>query len=591
MQQSPSNSQMSIGTPDYPGCAAWFQRSKDLPEPEWGGKARDRGTAIHAALAFLVSAESTQETCLEDLKMFPPAYEALTAEDANLAGIPAGYPTPMPEADLAVVVKMFKAFKATFPQFSMAATEIKLDLSTMGFKPSGRENEWQVDVLAATPDGLNILVVDWKTGSTEPEPPAINSQLKIYGTKQAELNEVRTVTLALIGGEWSTPVLQHTFQRDELRAWWANTARPAIEEAEKGGPARPNGKLCRFCRARQTCAEYAQKQSGNAFAKAESEEELNIDFARLIAIDPEQVKMPDELVAFTVKPPVLISQGLRARIQELKSKIEAFQVTDADSNAVMDAMAGRANFMLKSLEKRRKAANEPAASFKAAVDANAKEGSEPLKQIYDLACKKLKDFHDAEMSRLKREKEEAEARAAADRKALEDAKRKADEQAQEAARLKAEADALAKKAAEDAQAALQAAQATNDALAIQAAQKADNDAKEAALKADQAAREQDLAQRETRVLAAQAALNLVSTGPVTPPPALPMMAPASKRSTKMAVKKKFEVTKLDEVPEMYITREVNTRLLQAAIDTGTIGLGDYPWGRVYEDSQVSAKGR
>ena len=172
----------------------------------------------------------------------------------------------------------------------------------------------------------------------------------------------------------------------------------------------------------------------------------------------------------------------------LRERIAGMTAHDQASADALGQASREARKLKALINKNREDIKAPVLKLERAIDAMAKQGTEPLEQAAADADAKVKAWNDQELARVKREREEQERRAReaqAKREAAEKAEREAQERANKAireaqeaeeratalktkaARQKAEAEAQAKAAlAAQAQAEVQQAQAQADAATV-----------------------------------------------------------------------------------------------------------------------------
>ncbi len=121
------------------------------------------------------------------------------------------------------------------------------------------------DLSAATEDGLQIIIADYKTGRIPVSPDSI--QMRYYAlpllAKYPNAAEVVTIIIQPTVFENGSYIRKHTYSRSEMEAF-ADERRAFLKESYLGvNPPRQTGDHCTYCPAQIKCREYGDMIFGN----------------------------------------------------------------------------------------------------------------------------------------------------------------------------------------------------------------------------------------------------------------------------------------------------------------------------------------
>lgn len=252
-----------------------------LPEPP--SPAAARGTLVHAVLERLFDVPAPDRTVEHARTLIGPQWEALVADEPELAALVAEGPDGMQQwiADAAVLVQRWFALEDP-TRLEPAERELYVEAQVEGLTLRG-----YVDRLDVAPTG-EVRVVDYKTGRSPSQLFEAKAlfQMKFYALVIWRTRGVvpRMLQLVYLGN--SEIVRYEPEERDllaterKVQALWA-----AIERAATEGDWRPSpSRLCDWCSFRDLCPAHG----GTPPPLPEHARELAIDPRRSGAMtDPE----------------------------------------------------------------------------------------------------------------------------------------------------------------------------------------------------------------------------------------------------------------------------------------------------------------
>lgn len=111
------------------------------------------------------------------------------------------------------------------------------------------------DYIATSPSGKSALIVDFKTGRLETEEAPSNWQLRGYAVLWYLINDVETVTVAIIAPWQKQRLTLAKYTEKDLSDSFIEIRELIQKALTPGQPLTPGEKQCRYCRALSVCHE------------------------------------------------------------------------------------------------------------------------------------------------------------------------------------------------------------------------------------------------------------------------------------------------------------------------------------------------
>ena len=389
------------------------------PSPDNPASARGRRLHDGMALAFRIGLEPAVKKL-----------EALWGEGYKQEPRPLGFTTGV-EADLQAVRMVHEAVLHVLPDGAVLHVEQPLDMAFMGLA-SGKP-----DLVAIA--GKQALIEDHKFGNGLVEDPATNPQLWAYAAGVCAANPgLEAVNLAIVQpGAWQPDqaLREVTVTVDQVRTK-AKELQAAVKVAlQPDAPRVASKEACRWCRAREGCAEAKAMLAGVATAKAEVRQ---AELALVSDGTPIEVKLDPQLPGLVV----VVSAELMSKAEDRLALAKEIKVVDESTANNAGALSKDIRGLARLVDEQRQAVKAPFLDACRRIDEAPKAALAKLKEADNLL--------QGQVTAWLREQQEvarkAQAEADALRRKAEEAQRKeqealakADRARTEAGRAKAEA--------------------------------------------------------------------------------------------------------------------------------------------------------
>lgn len=411
-------------------CPGSANATKDIPWKDT--PASLRGRALHDAMALLFQAGD---------QAWPSVREAIASNKYC-----------DPSKDVKQVEEALEWGRGLLPADDNAKILIEqgVDVEWMGLG-GGR-----VDAMFISPKYSQAVLIDWKFGSGPVPDPATNWQMRAYGCglltsqKALDLQAVEPAIIQPGAYKKDDAVRSHVWSKEELRGFGAEIKKMVALAKTPGAPLIA-GPHCRgtFCDARETCPAFKAYEEGRAHEKVVVEQ---AKVATITTMGTPVEITPAEPMAF---PMVVINAETVVRAQEMRERLLSMRVTDEHSANVLGNSAKEARNLINLIEKNREAVKKPVLDLGRAIDAAAKQATQPLNEAAAHADDQVRAWVQeqkaiADKARAEEERKQAEAQAkerakaeeaAAKGRAAQEAEARAATLKTKAAREKAEAEA------------------------------------------------------------------------------------------------------------------------------------------------------
>lgn len=418
---------------ECPGSAREITKYPDQPN-----SFKHAGTLAHSL--FAMALDTGDQSIVNDV-LAPHGMDVKKFEEAKLNVLAAvGQVNKVLDRDFMAVIEL----------------EHQVDLSSLGFwLKADRPNEHSFDfgvVFANKDNTYDLVILDYKSGSTPVPHPSVNRQLKTYAfgwfkELQKKGCVISKITLGIVQPALYATPQTHKFDIQDVNAWGYDL-QDAIHAAQAKDAPLKAGPWCKntFCPASDHCPAYQAFKQEKRDAKELEAAEMD---AKLTA-SPVLLEISEDLAKIG-GPIMVLSAEVVAEAQEILDRIEELEVNNSETSELMSALLQKATAWETKVEKNRGQVKAPVLALGKKIDDCFKQASVPLGKGKDLAKARLGAFLNAErarieaeerkrreeMERLVRETREAEAKAVMAKNAK--ARKEAEEAAAKARQAEAQA--------------------------------------------------------------------------------------------------------------------------------------------------------